>query len=405
MSNKQGYNTTEIGKVPEDWDIVKLGDVCEVYDNKRIPLSEEQRKDIKGTYPYCGANGIIDYINKYIFDGEYVLLAEDGGYWGSFQQSAYLMSGKFWVNNHAHILKAIEGKAVNKFLVEVLNFLDLTPFITGSTRGKLNQLRMRFIIAPLPPFEEQKRIALILSSVDEAIQKTAEIIQKAQELKKGLMQQLLTKGIGHTKFKQTEIGEIPVEWLLDNFSSVCRIIDCKHRTPKYAETGYPIVRPSDVKSGHLSLGNCKLTSYEEFLDLTSKYAPKRGDVIFSRNASFGIASYVATDEKFATGQDVVVITSDVNSTLFYFYVLDSQIIANQLRRLSTGSTFRRINLEEIRKFRVPVPPKEEQERIASVLSEIDEKIEKEKQRKEQLEKLKKGLMQDLLTGKVRVKVN
>jgi len=186
------FKNTEIGRIPEDWDIKKLEDIVEIYDSKRIPLNEIERLNRKGPYPYCGANGIIDYIDNYIFDGEFVLLAEDGGYYGPFENSAYLMSGKFWANNHVHVLKAKEEISNNRFLVYMLNFLDLRPYLVGSTRPKLNQEAMRKIKIPLPPLEEQKAIAEVLSTID----KKKELLQKKKELmekiKKWFMQKLLT---------------------------------------------------------------------------------------------------------------------------------------------------------------------------------------------------------------------
>jgi len=91
------FKDSPLGRIPEEWEVVRLEEVIEIYDNKRIPLSEEKRLDRKGIYPYCGVNGIIDYIDDYIFYGEYVLLAEDGGFFGKFENSAYIMKGKFWV--------------------------------------------------------------------------------------------------------------------------------------------------------------------------------------------------------------------------------------------------------------------------------------------------------------------
>jgi len=136
--------------LPDGWKWVRLGEVIELYDNKRIPLNEEKRANRKGSYPYCGANGIIDYIDDYIFDGEYVLLAEDGGFFGKFENSAYIMKEKFWVNNHAHILKAKEKIAVNRFILEWLVFDDISKYISGTTRQKLNQYIMKNILLPPP---------------------------------------------------------------------------------------------------------------------------------------------------------------------------------------------------------------------------------------------------------------
>jgi len=176
----------------ENWKIVRLEEVVEIYDNERVPLNETQRLEMKGKYPYCGANGILDYINDYIFEGEFILLAEDGGYWSKFQQSAYIMSGKFWANNHVHVLKAIDNIASNQFLMYILNYLDLTPYVVGSTRGKLNQKDMRNIKIPLPPLEEQQKIAEILSTVDKRLELLKRKKEKLERVKEGLMNDLLT---------------------------------------------------------------------------------------------------------------------------------------------------------------------------------------------------------------------
>ena len=118
------FKETEIGKIPKDWEVKRLGEVVEIHDKERIPLSELQRREMKSNprYPYCGANGIIDYIDDYIFDGEFVLLAEDGGYWGPSESSAYIMRGKFWANNHVHVLKSIDGVINSVYLCNSLNY-------------------------------------------------------------------------------------------------------------------------------------------------------------------------------------------------------------------------------------------------------------------------------------------
>lgn len=200
MKQKTKFKQTEIGmikdmemgRIPKEWEVVRLGDVIEIYDYKRIPLSEMERSKRKGDYPYCGANGIIDYIDDYIFDGEYVLLAEDGGDFNSFGESAYLMTGKFWVNNHAHILSVIRNTTTNLFLVYILNFLNLNPYIVGSTRKKLNQQQMREIKIPLPPLPEQRKIAEILSTVDKKLELERKRKEKLERIKRGLMNDLLT---------------------------------------------------------------------------------------------------------------------------------------------------------------------------------------------------------------------
>jgi len=184
------FKDTEIGRIPEEWEVVKLENVVEIWDKYRVPVKEQDRKP--GPFPYCGANGIIDYIAGYTHDGEFVLLAEDGGFFGPFENSAYIMRGKFWANNHVHILEAIEGILINEFLMYCLNFMDLTPFLTGSTRPKLTQEDMRKIPLPLPPIQEQQRIAEILTTIDRKLEIERKEKAKLERIKQGLMDLLLT---------------------------------------------------------------------------------------------------------------------------------------------------------------------------------------------------------------------
>lgn len=231
MSNQntnqtEGLMMTELQPVSGKWKTVSLGDIVQVYDSQRIPLRADDRKIKKGIYPYCGANGIIDHINEYIFDGEFLLLAEDGGYWHQFDESSYVMDGKFWVNNHAHILAAIAGIANNRYLMYYLNYSDISVFIGGTTRGKLTQGVMRSIPVSLPPISEQKLIARLLSTIQKAIESQDKIIVAVGELKKSLMQHLFTYGpvppaeADKVQLKETEIGLVPEQWDLVKLGDV-----------------------------------------------------------------------------------------------------------------------------------------------------------------------------------------
>ena len=148
--------------LPPNWSLVKLGDVCEILDNKRSPINSNERdkrisgKPIESLFPYYGATGQVGYIDDYLLEGEFVLLGEDGApFLEKHKPKAYIVNGKIWVNNHAHILLS---KNHNKFLCYYLNFLDYHPFVTGTTRLKLNQSSMRQIPIINPPLPEQKKI-------------------------------------------------------------------------------------------------------------------------------------------------------------------------------------------------------------------------------------------------------
>jgi type I restriction enzyme S subunit len=272
----------------------------------------------------------------------------------------------------------------------------------GAAQKNISSSQIEEFDVCIPPLPEQKKIAEVLESVDDAIAKTEAVIAQTERVKQGLLQQLLTRGIGHTKFKQSPLGEIPESWEVCNLKDVAKVIDCKHRTPTYSTGGYPVVRPRDVKEGPIDLSECLTTSYEEYLDLVENHKPIKNDIIYSRNASFGIAAIVETDKPFTVGQDVCIIQGARLSGPFLFYLLNSRITKNQLNKLSAGSTFKRINLKDIKHFYVPVPSGDEQTSIAEIAQNLSVSKAVLENELELLVILKQGLMSDLLTGRVRV---
>ena len=144
--------------LPYGWRPSTLGEVARVLDSRRIPLNARERDARRGPFPYYGANGQVGTIDDYLFEGDHILLAEDGGYFDDPNRpNAYAVGGKFWVNNHAHILQATEA-VEQRFLLHLLNATDLMPYVNGTTRLKLTQADMRRIPVPLPPLVEQRRI-------------------------------------------------------------------------------------------------------------------------------------------------------------------------------------------------------------------------------------------------------
>ena len=188
------FKKTEIGEIPEEWEVKKLECVFEILDSMRKPIKASDREKIEGDIPYYGASGVIDWINDYIFDEELILLGEDGENLNSRNSDlAFKISGKTWVNNHAHVFRVINKKECNiDFMVYYLEAKDYSIYIAGSAQPKITQAQCRKFLLPLPKKEEQDKIASILSEVDEKIAKYENKKQMLEELKKGLMQQLLT---------------------------------------------------------------------------------------------------------------------------------------------------------------------------------------------------------------------
>jgi type I restriction enzyme, S subunit len=192
-------------------------------------------------------------------------------------------------------------------------------------------------------------------------------------------------------------------WSLQTLSEVVNVIDCKHRTPEYVEEGVPVVSPGTIKWGEIDLiSPTKRVTYEDYKSLMDHCSPKKGDMVFSRNQSVGIASLVVNETEFVLGQDTVLMQSIGIDSGFSYYTLQGRYVQGQISRLSGGSTFSRINLGEIRKLKLRITPNEdEQQRIASFLSAVDEKIQQLARKKELLEQYKKGVMQPIFSGKLR----
>ena len=169
------------------WESYTISEITDCLDRRRVPITSNER--IRGAYPYYGANGIQDYVADYIFDGEFVLLAEDGGHFNDFatEPIAQYVSGKIWVNNHAHILQA---KCNTRFLFYALVHKDIRNYINNPSRGKLNQEDMQGIVIDVPCKEEQERIVDFMLKIDQNIEAKLNTLNRLVDFKKGLLQQL-----------------------------------------------------------------------------------------------------------------------------------------------------------------------------------------------------------------------
>ena len=171
------------------WKRMKLDEICMCLDNYREPVNEVERASMHGDIPYCGANGIVDYVNDFTIDDSIILIAEDGGYFDQYESRpiAYRMSGKAWINNHAHILKA-KRDYCQDFIFYSLEHKDITPFITSGTRAKLTKGELSNIEIDTPPsFQEQRKIAEKIIAIDNALADYKAQLEKARKLKAGMM--------------------------------------------------------------------------------------------------------------------------------------------------------------------------------------------------------------------------
>ncbi|MDD2440205.1 MAG: restriction endonuclease subunit S [Methanosarcinaceae archaeon] len=270
---------------------------------------------------------------------------------------------------------------------------------------------MRKIKIPLPPLPEQEKIASILSKVDEQIEETERIIEKTELLKKGLMQKLFVYGTENKKLKEIDVKYSPKKWIIpENWTTkqleeiTYKITDGTHLTPKYTDKGIPFLRVKDIHSDSIDWSSVKYISKKEHNELIKRCNPKRGDILLSKNGTIGIPKIVDWDREFSifVSLCLIKVKSKIININYLYYLLKSDMIFNQYLLRSKTGTVTNLHIEEIKNLTIIIPPLPEQEKIASILSKVDTQLQDNHNYLNKLEELKKGLMQDLLTGKVRV---
>ena len=197
-----------------DWVKKTLGEVVKFSNGKRIPLSESERQKRQGDYRYYGASSVIDYIDDYLFNGEYILIGEDGANIIARSSTlAFVVTGKFWVNNHAHIFQSKDGN--NIFLATYLESLNFEKFNSGTAQPKLNLENLKKVPVADPSLQEQKKIATFLSAVDEKIAQLSQKLHLLGQYKQGMMQKLFSQQIRFKADDGSEFGELKIGKLGD----------------------------------------------------------------------------------------------------------------------------------------------------------------------------------------------
>jgi len=191
---REGYKQTEVGVIPEDWNVKPVGEAFEIRNNLRLPISKRVRDSMRGQYPYYGPTSVQDCINEYRVEGEHALIGEDGDHFLKWRDISMtlLVDGKFNVNNHAHIIKGVDN--LTSWFYYFFAHKDLTPHLKrqGAGRYKLNKSTLIDIPCAIPPLEEQRSISQALSDVDALIAALDKTIDKKRAIKTATMQQLLT---------------------------------------------------------------------------------------------------------------------------------------------------------------------------------------------------------------------
>lgn len=309
-----------------------------------------------------------------------------------------------------HIFKVEEKHGTDrKFLHQlILHSIDrLADYSHGSTMKHIKKGVLDEFFAPVPPDKEQKKIASILTAVDDVIESTQAQINKLKDLKTGMMQDLLTKGIGHTEFKDSPVGRIPVEWEVKELNEV--VDQSKPITYGIVQAGpdvvdgVPYIRVSDMVGRELQTAGMLRTSLE-IAEKFKRSSVNEGDIVYALRGMIGHVQKVPTslDGANLTQGTARISRSNLVLTDYLLWALKSPYVALQNDMQAKGSTFREITLASLRAINVCIPSKNEQSKIASILNSVQTRVDRAEDKLASVQSIKKALMQDLLTGKVRV---
>lgn len=319
---------------------IELKEIVSNHDNRRKALNAVERgnKKTNPQYPYYGANGIVDFIDEYIFDEELLCIAEDGGNWGYKQNCSYIVNGKYWVNNHVHVLKPKKNIEI-KYLMYYLNYTDLTSYITGTTRGKLTRTALDKIQINLPELEIQREIVIILDKINNLIEKNKKRIIYLEELVKSRFIEMFGDTIKNDK-----------GWEVKKWEEVLKMINGKNQKKVENESGKYDIFGSGGKMGK-----------------ADDWLVKENSVLIGRKGSINKPIIVKekiwnVDTVFGLEPNIEIINCDYLYYFCYFY---------DFERLNKAVTIPSLTKKDLLKIDIPIPPLVLQEKFVLIHKSIN----------------------------------
>lgn len=380
------------------WEIKKLNEICENLDKQRIPITKSVRQP--GNIPYYGASGIVDYVADYIFNEDLLLVSEDGAnLLARTYPIAFSITGKTWVNNHAHVLR-FAYKPTQKFVEYYLNFISIEAYVSGMAQPKLNQKSLNSIDIPLPPIPEQKRIVAILDEafegIDAAIANTEKNLANARELFESYL-----NGV----FSQKGEG-----WVEKKLGDICiKITDGKHGDCVNEEnSGYYFLSAKDVKDDRLNYANAREITQEDFEETHRRTNLEPLDILVTNSGTIGRTAIAKEDPRTyrTTFQKSVAILKPQKSEIDSFFCRYG-LMANlsSFIKVSSGTAQKNLLLRDIRAYKFSMPQSIDAQREISqqltILLQETQRLESIYQRKlEALQELKQSILQKAFTGEL-----
>jgi type I restriction enzyme, S subunit len=435
-------------ELPMGWDIIPLEKIVEILDSQRVPINSGERakrienKNESELYPYYGATGKVGYIDDFLFNETLILLGEDGvPFFDLLRTKAYQVSGKYWVNNHAHVLKAIPEVADQRYISAFLNSFDYTGYVSGSTRLKLTQASMKLIPVPLAPLNEQKRIADKLDRLLAKVDNCRERLDRIPLILKHFRQSILAaatagkltedwrtkntdaentsdllKKIQDTKIQKrtakvgqgiSDLFDLPPTWIWARLFDVCdSISDGDHQPPPQSESGVPFLTISNISKGKINFNKIRYVPEEYYEKIDTIRKPNSNDILYTAvGATYGIPVLVETEQRFCFQRHIAILKpNQLINNQYLFHALQSGFVYQQATDFVTGTAQPTVPLSGIRQIKVPIPPSEEQNNIIhqlKVLFDFADRLEARYQTaRAQIDKLTPALLDKAFKGEL-----
>ena len=350
------------------WDYIPLGDAVDICDTLRKPINAKERqvrtsgKKQSELYPYYGATGQVGYIDDYLSDGEYVLLGEDGApFLDAYSQKAYIITGKAWVNNHAHVLRS---KSNNRFLCYYLNYFNYNGFVSGTTRLKLTQGVMRQIPVPVPTEAEQKRIVARIEELFSELDNGVETLRKTKQQLAVYRQAVLVEAFNAIS------DSVDME-------ALATMIDPQpsHRTPPEIDNGIPYIGIGDINynTQEIDFEKSRKVSSSVLAEQQDRYTLYPGDFVMGKIGTIGKPFRLSLPQNYTLSANVILIHPNSKLIIpeFLFWQFSSPLVTRQLALGSTATSQPAFGIKKARKLQIKLCSLEKQELI---LQKIQEKM-------------------------------
>jgi len=399
-----------------EWPLLKLGDLTVNLDTKRKPVKEADRKS--GPYPYYGASGIVDYVNGYIFNGEHLLIAEDGENLRTRQTPiAFRACGKFWVNNHAHIVVGNE-RASTRYLEYAVLGLDITSYLTGAVMPKLTQGNLNRIEVPCPPREVQDAIVGVLGSLDDRITLLRETNATLEAIAQALFKSWFvdfdpvrakmegrpptgmdeaTAALFPDSFEESELDLVPRGWRVIALDEIANYLNGLplQKFPATGQDDLPVIKIAQLRKGD-SVGADMASR-----NIKPEYIIQNGDVLFSWSGSLEVAIWCGGEG--ALNQHLFKVTSTNYPKWLYYLWTRHHLEHFRQVAASKATTMGHIQRAHLSGAKVFVPPKEVLLAANTVLQPIIERLIETALQAQTLSTLRDTLLPRLISGQLRLR--